>query len=177
MGQACNSHQTEKVSDGRLTASTSFSCIISGAMKLLLIGLAILALAGCSGSPPAPQQQPQAQPAPAPEPKEPNEAATMEAIAAVNAAQKNYIARYRRYALSYEELMQGVFLKEEPVAEKTGYEIKLRPSADAARYTIIATPANHSTTARHFFSDQTRDIRAELGKDANAQSPTVTLRP
>ena len=116
-------------------------------MKLLLTGLAILALAGCAGSPPAPPQQPQAQPAPAPEPKEPNEAAAMDAIVAVNAAQKNYVARYRRYALSYEELMHGVFLKEEPVAEKTGYEIKLRPSADAASYTIIAAPVNPSTTA------------------------------
>ena len=122
------------------------------------------------------KQQLQAPAAPASEPKEPNEAAAMEAIAAVNAAQKNYVARYRRYALSSEELMQGVFLKEEPVAEKTGYEIKLRPTADAARYAIIATPAKPSTTARHFFSDQTGDIRVELGKDANAQSP-VTPRP
>jgi uncharacterized lipoprotein len=146
-------------------------------MKLLLIGLVIVTLAGCAGSPPAPQQQPDAQAAPTPKPQEPNEAAAMEAIGAVNTAQKNYMARYRRYALSYEELMQGVFLKEEPVAEKTGYEIKLRPTADAVRYTIIATPARASTTARHFFSDQNGDIRAELGKDATAESPTVTLRP
>ena len=128
--------------------------------------------AGCAGKPSAPQPQAAAS---APVQKAPDEDAAIAAIAAVNAAQKVYLARYRRYALNYEELMQGVFLKEEPVPEKTGYEIKLRPSADAARYTIAAAPATPSPTARYFFSDQTGDIRAELGKAANAQSPTITL--
>src|SRR5262245_8056534 len=99
-------------------------------MKTLAIIFGVLTLAGCGGNSSTPQQQAQTQAAaPAPVQKAPDEEAAIAAIAAVNAAQKTYLARYRRYALTYEELMQGVFLKEEPLPEKTGYEIKLRPSA------------------------------------------------
>src|SRR5438477_12384671 len=139
-------------------------------MKSFVIFFLALTFAGCAGSPSAPQPT-----ALAALQKAPDENAAIAATVAVNAAQKVYLARYHRYALSYEELMQGVFLKEEPVPEKTGYEINLRPSADAARYTIVAAPATASPTARHFFSDQTGNIRAELGKEANAQSPPITL--
>ena len=145
-------------------------------MKSFVIIIGVLALAGCAGGSSTPQQQPQTQaPAPVPAPKAPDEDAAITAMTAVNAAQKVYLARNRRYALSYEELMQSLFLKEEPTPEKTGYEINLRPSADATRYTIVAVPATPSPGVRHFFSDQTGDIRAEQGKEANAQSPTVTL--
>jgi hypothetical protein len=92
----------------------------------------------------------------------------------VNEAQKTYIARYRRYALTYEELIQALFLKEEPTVQKTGYEIKLRPAADAASYVVLGIPSAPSPEARHFFSDQTGVVRAEVGKDANAQSPTLS---
>jgi hypothetical protein len=144
-------------------------------MKSLVVIFAHVALTACSSSPSTPQQ-PQATSAVAvPVQKAPDEDAALAAIAAVNAGQKDYMARNRRYALSYEELMQVLFLKEEPLPEKTGYDIKLRPSADAARYTIIANPVMPSTSARHFFSDQTGEIRAEQGKDANAQSPAVSL--
>jgi hypothetical protein len=136
--------------------------------------LGLLLLAGCGGNSSTPQQTQTPNAAPALPQKAPDEDAAMAAIAAVNDGQKTYLARYRRYALTYEELMQALFLKEEPTPETTGYEIKLRPTADAARYTIIAAPATPSPTARHFFSDQTGEIRAEQGKDANAQSPTVT---
>jgi hypothetical protein len=144
-------------------------------MKSLVIIFALVALTACSGGPSTPQQPEAQSDAPAPVQKAPDEDAAIAAIAAVNAAQKDYLGRYRRYALSYEELMQVLFLKEEPGPEKTGYDISLRPSADAARYTVIANPATPSPTARHFFSDQTGEIRAEQGKDANAQSPTVNL--
>ena len=144
-------------------------------MKSFLIILGVLVLAGCAGGSSAPQQTQTQTAAPAPPQKAPDEAAAIAAIAAVNAAQKTYLARYRRYALTYEELIQVLFLKEEPTPENTGYEIKLRPAADAAQYTIAAVPATPSPAARHFFSDQTGGIRAEQGKDANVQSPTVAL--
>jgi len=143
-------------------------------MKSFVIIFALVALTACSS--PSEPKQPQVQSAaPAPVQKAPDEDAALAAIAAVNAGQKVYLARNRRYALSYEELMQGLFLKEEPLPEKTGYDINLRPSADATRYTISANPATPSPTVRHFFSDQTGEIRAEQGKEANAQSPAVTL--
>src|SRR5262245_34857238 len=144
-------------------------------MKSLVGFFVIVVLTGCSGNAPTPQQPRVESAAPAPVQKAPDEDAALAAITMVNAAQKDYMARNRRYALTYEELMQGLYLKEEPVPEKTGYDISLRPTADAARYTIIANPATPSSTARHFFSDQTGEIRAEQGKDANAQSPTVNL--
>jgi hypothetical protein len=142
-------------------------------MKSLITFLIVLILAGCGGEPAArPEETPQAQPAAAPQ-KAPDEPAALAAIAEVNAAQKNYMARNRRYALSYEELMEALLLKEEPTVQTTGYEIKLRPAADAASYSVLAVPSA-SSAGRHFFSDQTGIIRTEDGKDANAQSPAIS---
>src|SRR5437868_1233992 len=76
-------------------------------VKSFLILCLALVFAGCAGSSSAPQPQAVARPAVQ---KAPDEDAAIAAIAAVNAAQKVYRARYHRYALSYEELMQGVFL-------------------------------------------------------------------
>ena len=140
-------------------------------MRLVLTFLVVIIMAGCGGQAPAQQEKASAPPAAAQ--KAPDESAALAAISAVNAAQKTYIARNRRYALTYEELMEGFFLKEEPAVQKTGYEIKLRPAADAGSYTILGIPSLASSAARHFFSDQTGVIRAETGKDANAQSPPI----
>jgi hypothetical protein len=137
-------------------------------MKLLPVILALL-LVGC-GATPAPEQKQSARAAQ----KAPDENAALSAISQVNAAQKDFFARNRRYALTYEELMQGLFLKEEPTIVKTGYDIRLRPSADAATYTVVAIPSAPSPATRYFFSDQTGDIRGEQGKDANAQSPKIS---
>lgn len=134
--------------------------------------LVVMILAGCGGEPPVQQETAGTQPSATPQ-KAPDEPAALAAIAAVNAAQKDYFARYRRYALTYEELMEGFFLREEPTVQKTGYDIKLRPAADVASYTVLGIPSAPSPTARHFFSDQTGIIRAEEGKDANVQSPTI----
>ena len=138
----------------------------------------VLTFAGCSGQEPVVQKTEvrlrQALPT---SQKEPDEIAAVAAISDVNAAQKTYFARNRRYALSYEELAEARFLKEEPTIEKTGYDIKLRPAADAATYTVVGIPSPPTASppgARHFFSDQTGIIRAEEGKDANAQSPAIS---
>ena len=142
-------------------------------MKPVLAFLIVMVLAGCGGQPPVQQEAP-ATPPPAPPQKAPDEPAALAAIADVNAAQKTYIARYRRYALTYDELTEVLFLKEEPTVQKTGYDIKLRPAADAASYIVLGIPSAPSSTARHFFSNQTGVIRAEQGKDANVQSPGVS---
>jgi hypothetical protein len=141
-------------------------------MKPLLIILVLIVLAGCGSNPPVEQPQPQSQ-ASAPPQKAPDENAALAAIAAVNKAQKDFLSRNRRYALTYEELMQDLYLKEEPTVAGTGYDVKLRPAADAASYKVIATPAVPSSSIRHFFSDQSGDIHAEQGKDADVQSPKI----
>ena len=142
-------------------------------MKSILTISIVMILAGCGGEP-APQRETAATQPPAAPQKAPDEPAALAAIAEVNAAQKIHLARYRRYAITYEELIDVLFLKEEPAVQKTGYDIKLRPAADAASYTVLAIPAAPSPAARHFFSDQTGAIRAEEGKDANVQSPVIS---
>jgi hypothetical protein len=138
-------------------------------LKFLPAILALL-LAACGGTPAPDQKQDQRATGTQ---KAPDENAAIAAVSQINAAQKDFFARNRRYALTYEELMP-LFLKEEPTAAKTGYDIKLRPSADAASYTIVAAPAAPSPSARYFFSDQTGTVRAEQGRDASAQSPTIS---
>ena len=139
-------------------------------MRSLLVALVLLALAGCgSAPPPEPQQQQQ----PAPPPKAPDENAALSAITRINDGQKDYHGVNRRYALTFEELMEGHFLRVEPTIANTGYDVKLRPAADAASYVVLGIPSPPSPAIRYFFSDQTGVIRAEQGKDANAQSPPV----
>ena len=143
------------------------------AMKPVLAFSVVMILAGCGGQPPVQQETAATQPPAAPQ-KAPDESAALAAISGVNAAQKTYIARYRRYALTYDELIEALFLKEEPTVQKTGYDIKLRPAADAASYAVLGIPSAPSPAARHFFSDQTGVIRAEEGKDANVRSPAIS---
>ena len=142
-------------------------------VKSILIFLFVMTLIACTGPPQAPQET-NISPGPATPQKAPDESAALAAIAAVNSGQKDYIGRNRRYALTYEELLEGFFIKEEPTVQNTGYEIKLRPAADAASYIVLAVPSTPSPEIRHFFSDQTGTIRAEQGKDANAQSPAIS---
>jgi hypothetical protein len=141
-------------------------------MRGVLIVLALVLNAGC-GAAPAPQSQEAPSPQAAAPQKAPDENAALAAITNINKAQKDFFARYRRYALTYEELIDAFFLKEEPTTASTGYDVRLRPAADAASYTIRATPVTPSATAKHFFSDQTGEIHAEKGKDADAQSPKI----
>ena len=147
-------------------------------MKHALAFFVVLTFAGCSGQEPVVQKtEVRLRQAPPTSQKEPDEIAAVAAISDVNAAQKTYFARNRRYALTYEELAEARFLKEEPTIEKTGYDMKLRPAADAPTYTVVGIPSPPTASppgARHFFSDQTGIIRAEEGKDANAQSPSIS---
>jgi hypothetical protein len=102
-----------------------------------------------------------------------DEQAALQTLTEINQAQSDYFARSRRYAITYDELIETLFLKAEPAADVTGYDIRLRPAADASRYTIIASPLSSSPAIRHFLTDQTGVIRAEQGKDATQDSPAV----
>ncbi len=143
--------------------------IITG-VKYLAITLIILFTSGCSESPaskPAPSSPiVQAKPA--------DENAVIRILDEANQAQAAYMKRHRRYALTYEELIESHFMQQEPVPDATGYEIKLRPAADAGSYRIVAAPTNPSPQNRYFFTDKTGIIRAEQGKEANADSPQIS---
>jgi hypothetical protein len=106
---------------------------------------------------------------PAPAIKPPDEAAAIATLKEVNQAQENFIRRTRRYAFSFEELVAEHLLAAEPKEADIGYDFDLRPSADAVSYTLTAKPV--SAGARHFFTDNTKVLRAEKDKPATATSP------
>ena len=117
----------------------------------------------------APQTAPAAQPAT----KAPNESAALNAIAKINDAESSYFRRNRRYALTFDELVEAHLLNSVPASAQTGYDFTLRPSADAQTYKLAVNPAAPSPTARHFFSDESGTVRAEAGRDATADSPKI----
>jgi hypothetical protein len=123
---------------------------------LLSLGLLFALLFSCASEAPAP-----------PPPKPPDEAAALKALQELNRAQADFIRRTRRYAQRTDELIADHLLTAAPSAE--GYTLDMRPSADAVRYTLQATP--NAPDARHFFTDQTGVIRSEIGKPASAESP------
>lgn len=103
-----------------------------------------------------------------------DENAALGAIRQVNEAQSTHFKLNRRYAITLEELVTARLLNAEPTAEQTGYDFRLRPAADAQTYRLIVTPSDASaSSARRFFLDQTGVIRAEVGKEATAESPAV----
>ena len=128
-----------------------------------------IAMAGCGQEPAVVPPANQAPPAIT----APDESAAVAALEAIVEAQGGYFQRNRRYALDYKELVTSRFLREEPTDANTGYEIIMRPSPDAARFTLSATPLSPSPTARHLFTDQTGVIHAEQGQAASADSPRI----
>jgi Tfp pilus assembly protein PilE len=129
------------------------------AQKLLVFAI-ILLVAGCSPST-----------APATTAPPADEKAAIAALGQVNQAQKDFFRRSRRYALEFDDLIAEHLLASQPAAQ--GYEIRMKPSADAVHYTITAVPAADAPGARHLFTDETGVIRAEQGKSATAASPPV----
>ena len=88
----------------------------------------------------------------------------MAALKEITQAQSDYFQRNRRYALDYDELIMARFLGQEPRADVIGYDIRMRPAADAASYTVTATPVGASaegSTARRMSSNQTGEILFE----------------
>jgi hypothetical protein len=129
-------------------------------MKIYLILAACLLLAACAQEP-APFQKSVEPQSTASAATPPDENAATNVVKQIVQAQKDYFQRNRRYALDYDELIAAHFLAEQPSAAKTGYEIGMRPSADASRYTISATPLAPSPAAHHFSADQTGEIRTD----------------
>lgn len=106
--------------------------------------------------------------------KAPDENAALGALRKISEAQATYFKLNRRYALTFDELVEAHLLTSEPSAAQTGYEFKLRPAADAQTYKLSVGPSDSgSNAARHFFLDEKGVIHAETGKDASADSPAL----
>jgi len=103
----------------------------------------------------------------------PDETAALDVLHKAGEAQATYFKINRRYALTFDELVEAHLLSADPSTVQTGYDFKLRPAADAQTYRLLVVPGNSTTGARHFFTDQTGVIRAESGKEASADSPEV----
>jgi hypothetical protein len=142
-------------------------------MKTLVLAIIGLTLLAACASQPDESPTPSTEAIPTDSTTRPDEQQAIAALAKINEAQASYFMRNRRYALAYDELITAFFLKAEPTASESGYEITLRPSADASHYTVIAKPVSGVPTTRHFFTDETGVIRAEAGKDATSGSPAV----
>jgi hypothetical protein len=130
----------------------------------------LLGLVGCSeGSKtntPAAAQATMSQPA--------DDAGAVKSLREINSAQADYQHRTRRFALSFDELVQAHILSQDPSKSVSGYEISLHPSPDAESYSLTATPTASGANAKYFFSDKSGVIRVEQGKDANAASPPIS---
>ena len=137
-------------------------------LALLIWGL-LLSACGAETNPSAPASSPAAAT------KAPDEAATLNAIRSISEAQATYFTINRRYALTLDELLESRLLSSAPSSAETGYEFKLRPAADVQTYKLSVVPSSPNTTAavRYFFTDQTRVLREETGKEATAGSPPV----
>jgi hypothetical protein len=136
-----------------------------------IVFILVLMLCGCSNSPATPE--PAGPGAAATGAKPADEGAAIRLLGEINQAQADYMKRNRRYALTYDELIESHLMQQEPSQDATGYVIKLRPAADAVSYRVSASPVTPSAAIRYFFTDQTAVIRAEAGKEANASSPEI----
>jgi hypothetical protein len=102
-----------------------------------------------------------------------DESAALDAIAKINDAQANYFRRNRRYALTFDELVDAHLINSAPAAAQSGYDFNLRPSADAQTYKLSVSPTAPSPTVRHFLTDESGAIHAETGRDATPDSPKI----
>jgi uncharacterized lipoprotein YmbA len=144
-------------------------------VKKAILLLTVTMLAGCGGNTSPSMQNSANSSAPAAQAvtaKPPDESAALDAIAKINDAQANYFRRNRRYALTFDELVDAHLLNSAPSAE-TGYDFTLRPAADAQTYKLAVNPAASSPSVRHFLSDESGAVHAEAGRDATSDSPKI----
>jgi hypothetical protein len=141
------------------------------AVKTILIPLfLVLVLTGCSNDTPTRKTVVQTRPTSKP----PDENAALDALRKINDAQSTYFKVNRRFALTFDELVEARLLRSEPSGAETGYDFKLRPAADAQTFKLFVIPTDaNSTAATYLFMDQSGVIRAQIGKEATADSPAV----
>jgi hypothetical protein len=138
--------------------------------RFILVISAML-LFGCGNTAPATQSN-NASGAAAASAKPLDERSALDMIAKINEAQATHFKLNRRYALTFEELIDAHLLTGEPTKSQTGYTFKLRPAADAQTYKMSIDPEG-VPEARHFVTDQTGVIHAETGKEATMESPKL----
>ena len=145
-------------------------------MRWLPIPIVLLLAACGTNTPPATNSGGNAAAPVAPAPtnaKAPDENAALDAIAKINEAQASYFKRNRRYALTLDELADAHLINAAPTTAETGYDFTVRPAADAQSYKMTANPVPASSTARHFFTDESGAVHGETGKDATVDSPNI----
>lgn len=91
----------------------------------------------------------------------------------VNGAQSNFMATRRRFAITIQELVEQLMLSENPSRSDLNYDIYLKGSPYADRYSIIAQPIAGVGEKRAYFSDETGLIRWAIGDVATADSPVL----
>ncbi len=109
--------------------------------------------------------------------REDSQAAALAALRQINEAQANFMATRRRYAISLEELVEQFMLPEDPSRPDLGYDIIMRGSPNADRYSTTADPTSGVGEKRSYFSDGSGVIRWALGEVATADSPALEEAP
>src|SRR5215831_2819300 len=137
-------------------------------MKRIVIVVLLLMVCGCSA--PSEKNAPTTVQIPS---KPPDDAAAVQALHDINTAQAAYLQRNRRYALSYDELMDSHFLTLDPSKSASGYDINMHPSADAESYTAVAAPLSRGAEVKSFYTDKSGIIRVERGKEATSSSSPI----
>jgi len=147
---------------------------VKTAIALIALSIVGIVASGCGTDTPTAQNKASSSASSPAAVRAPDEPAAIDALRKINEAQSFYFKMNRRYALSYDELVEAHLLKTEPSSAQTGYEFKLRPAPDAQTYKLYVAPADSAAGAsRHFFADQSGSIRAETGKDATPESPVT----
>jgi hypothetical protein len=97
------------------------------------------------------------------------EAMTIAIMREINAAQQQFLKLSKRYAGTIEELIDLKFLKTDP-SEIPHTRFQLAVALDGTKYQLTAGPRTPEPDDRFFYSDQTGEIRSELGKPATEAS-------
>ena len=97
----------------------------------------------------------------------------LEVLRLINEAQSNFKLTRRRYAISIEELVDQLMLPDDPSRSDIGYEITMRGSPNADRYSVTARPTSGTSVKGAFFCDESRVVRWSLDDVATRESPPL----
>ncbi len=102
-----------------------------------------------------------------------SQARGLQAVRDIRDAQATFMMVRRRYALILEELVQELFLEQDPSLDDNGYRIRMRGSPRADSYSLTAGPESETEFKRSYFVDSTGIVRWALGQPATADSPEL----